>query len=1426
MRGENLLQIYNISTERRVVKHRQSKYNRVDGNVYGSGENADEEIIGNSEEANMSQEDRDILLLEYEIRLQGAVTGILALPGSLSSCDSLLISFEEAKMSMVKWNSDELKFDTISLHYYERPTSFQYGKNGNVSYNNNDAGTRPPHLIRDPSSTCAALRFGKENLAVLPLRSAGLASDKDLDLDLDLNYAENIEKPFYASFVLSLFKVGDIRNIITEMFLHEYREPTLGVLYSPHPTTTTGLLPKIKDSVSFTAITIDLQSREMTPIVSIKKLPYDIYGLVAMPVPIGGSILIGTNEVIHVDQAGRAFGLALNPYASKSSDFFFKRTHEKNIELVNAHAFALHDERGTVLIFNGDGQAYKVTVSLEGRSISNLNLEPIGIEADERILLSTISCSTVFPGERLFLGSLEGDSLFINWAKKAESGTFRAQYQVTEVETKTQGDDDLYGDEESQERKASIGNHIFSVHDILVNIAPIKDFKLAKLSTEKLTPADTQIVAATGSYNSGNVTLLRKTFSPMVIGQFHFPNAQDVFSVEILRLNRSFKQRKFEMPNFGAELVTYIFLTTMDSTTVLLAGKVFEEVQGTSFNSRARSLLIDCFSDKNLLVQVTWDRIVLYNGSLERHDSLALRNLKVEKDVIIKRAVSLDPFIVAIMSDGSPRLIRVDYKERSLGLVASNDDFNELLISSIELSSAEDLGDVWKRFHEIKVETNWELDGSLPSGHKKHPLLGAIVTHSGDFQVWSFGISGIERLFSLRSEVVREFTDIVTLPNEDKVSALNNTRVDEEEEEEGDDDDEGVVEASLMSFNVSKGQTYLLLRCKNEKIVAYRIRVIDKKVVLVKERVLAFGVPKPAEDFKGNDEENRKKESVIFEPSKLQRIHDFDGHRLVFVKGQESAIITRDRRGLINYCKAFPLKSVTEFVAEYRNSLMYIDFFGSVKILNWESGESIFNGWSIRRIPFDSSVDYVGYHSTKNQYVVASHTHETFNGEQEEEEKDKEEKDKEEKEKEEKEEEQGEGESKKESKQVKPKLLRGTVNLLSPVNWTVIDKVELGPQEQILCIQSVWLEVGIVESRRKEYIFVGTGIIKGEDHITKGTFYMFDIVDVNAQSDRRETNRKLRILTKEEVNGPVSAIAEIKGYPMVAQGSKIMVRSMGDHGTLIPVAFYDMPNYVTSAKVLRNLVVFSDYFKSLHFVGFEIEPYKMTMFGRDPRDMPVEACDFLLDDDQIAFAAGDSDKNLVIFRYDPENVKSLGGIRLIRKAEMHIGHRLTQMIKLPMVSTMDPRGDGSNYLCLGSSRDGSFVQVFAVEEQFYRMMNILQAQIINAKPQPAGLNPRAYWYVKKKIQYCYYYIIIIIVVIIIVVVKYCCCKILMANKCRASTTNADTTNPAKGILNGSFIRKYFNFPTSMQNDLARKSGTKRELLNSGLQMMESYISYL
>jgi cleavage and polyadenylation specificity factor subunit 1 len=514
------------------------------------------------------------LVLIAEYALSGTVTSAVRVRTltSKSGGDFLLLSFRDAKLSLVEWDPERHGLSTVSIHYYEQEeldgSPWAPSLSDCVSY-----------LAVDPGSRCAALKFGARNLAILPFQQDdedAAMGDWDEELDgprptdslttkLPNGDLKSEETPYTSSFILR-FSSLDLSLIhpIHLAFLHEYREPTFGILSSTFsPSASAALLHERKDRLSYMVFTLDLRQRASTTILAVSGLPYDLFKVIALPPPIGGALLVGLNELIHIDQSGKANGVGVNEFAKQCTSFGLADQSELNMRLEGCRIEPLSVENGEMLIILDTGCLGIVSFRMDGRSVSGLSLRRVAKEMGGLVIRSRASCVSNLSRNCLFVGSENSDSVVLGWSRKSKQhGRRRSQpdlskadssdeFDIDEDDMDDDDDDDLYGDggQESQVQSnaaaqvdssiSKAGDYSFRIHDSLYNIAPLRDVTLSKptvLSDEDAknsegTIGDLQLVAAAGRNRSGALIILKKEIEPKVIGHFEFPEAHGIWAM-------------------------------------------------------------------------------------------------------------------------------------------------------------------------------------------------------------------------------------------------------------------------------------------------------------------------------------------------------------------------------------------------------------------------------------------------------------------------------------------------------------------------------------------------------------------------------------------------------------------------------------------------------------------------------------------------------------------------------------------------------------------------------------------------------------------------------------------------------------------------------------------------------------------------------
>ena len=488
------------------------------------------------------------LVLLGEFPLAGTVISLARIKAlnTKSRAEALLVAFRDAKLSLVEWDPESYNLHTISIHYYENPDL-----PGLAPWS---AELKDTHnfLTADPSNRCAALKFGTHNLAILPFRQRDLAED-DYDSDDDRkpkNAAEGEGEaesatPYASSFVLPLTNLDPtLTHPVHLAFLHEYREPTFGVIAASQETAPS-LLAYRKDILTYTVFTLDLEHKASTTLLSVTGLPYDVNRVVPLPSPIGGALLVGGNEVIHVDQAGKTNGVAVNEFAKVCSSFPLSDQSELALRLEGCTVELLSQENGDVLIVLNDGRLVVLTFTLDGRTVSGMTIQPVDTEHGGHILKASASCTTSMGRGRVFVGSEDGESVLLGWTgaahqqRRKQSDAGLEEDDLSDLEDDVDDlDDDLYNDTAPAVKKMTSaaaepsvpGSYTFRIHVVLPSIAPINEVVVHPgKDTDSLNKGE--IVASTGRGAAGAITILNRELHPVKLAQTVLESAKGLWAV-------------------------------------------------------------------------------------------------------------------------------------------------------------------------------------------------------------------------------------------------------------------------------------------------------------------------------------------------------------------------------------------------------------------------------------------------------------------------------------------------------------------------------------------------------------------------------------------------------------------------------------------------------------------------------------------------------------------------------------------------------------------------------------------------------------------------------------------------------------------------------------------------------------------------------
>ena len=493
-----------------------------------------------------------VLLGEYPV--SGTITSLQRVKAlnTKTGAEALLVSTQDAKISLIEWDPLNHRISTLSIHYYERETT------NTLPFGPSLADT-PSYLSVDPSSRCAALKFGTKHLAIIPFRQSqdDLAGEDDLDTPpptkAPATTAEaQAETPYSASFVLPLTALDPaLTHPVHLAFLHEYREPTFGIV-SSNKAPSHGLLEERKDILNYTVFTLDLEQRASTTLLSVTGLPFDIFRVVPLPLPVGGALLVGANELVHVDQSGKTNAVAVNEFAKLSSNFAMADQSDLGLRLEDCVVEALDHTNGNMLIVLNTGRLAVLSFRIDGRSVSGLSVHVVDSAHGGHQLKTAANCAASLGRGRLFLGSEDGDSTLIGWSKKTAQTRKRshaqmiaedAELSLDEEDLDDDADDDLYADEAPVVKQAASqaadasgpDSYSFRVHDNLFSLGPIKDICLGKYAdANELFDSNVQpqlsLLASVGRERASKLAFINRELTPSPIRTVDILHTQAVWT--------------------------------------------------------------------------------------------------------------------------------------------------------------------------------------------------------------------------------------------------------------------------------------------------------------------------------------------------------------------------------------------------------------------------------------------------------------------------------------------------------------------------------------------------------------------------------------------------------------------------------------------------------------------------------------------------------------------------------------------------------------------------------------------------------------------------------------------------------------------------------------------------------------------------------
>ncbi|KAG6021324.1 hypothetical protein E4U41_002526, partial [Claviceps citrina] len=1199
------------------------------------------------------------LVLIAEIPLAGTVIGLarVRIRNTASGGEALLLAYKAAKMCLTEWDPQRNALETTSIHYYEKDellgAPWETGFGDYVNY-----------LQADPGSRCVAFKFGSRNLAILPFAQ----SEEDLEMD-DWDEALDGPRPVKAeaamtngdgdhgpvrsrytpSFVLRLPLMDPtLLHPVHLAFLHEYREPTFGIISSTQsPSAALG----IKDHLTYKVFTLDLQQRASTTILSVTGLPRDLFKVVALPAPMGGALLVGENELIHIDQSGKPNGVAVNHMAKQITSFSLVDQAELGLRLEGCAVELLNADAGELLLLLHDGRLAIVSFRIDGRTVSGIGVKLVSSEHGGNLIKGRVSCISKVGKHTLFLGSECSDSVVLGWSRKHGQEKRKksrlldpdlALDDVDELDLEDDEDDDLYGNDSGEARPAQAANGgpktgdvIFRIHDGLLNIGPIRDVACGRPAfapgseeetLSKGVTAELELACAVGRDSAGAVAILNRQIQPKIIGRFDFPEARGFWTMCV-------KKPLLKSLGLGpgapvsndcdpaGQFDKYMIVAKVDldgyetSDVYALTAAGFETLKDTEFEPAAGFTVEAGTMGKQMrIIQVLKSEVRCYDGDLGLSQILPMLDEETGAEPRITSASIVDPYLLLIRDDGSVFIAQVD----------NNHELEEVArpggpLRSLKWSS----GCLYDDRHGAFQATT---AGERPRAEESSRIMMFLLSSTGALHVYS--------LLDL-SKPVFEAEALTSIPpylSADFVVRKGASK-------------ESVAEILVADLGDAVSQApYLIVRHATDDLTLYEpvrhhrgdaAEATLSGSLLFKKSANASLAMTAAEVAEDENEEPRR-----YVP--LRRCANVHGFSTVFLPNSSPSFILKSSKSVprVIGLQGLGVRGMSTFhTAGCERGFIYVDTEGIARVTELPSDSNWTElGVSVKKMALDCDVGMMSYHDPTGTYIAACSRLEPFELPRDDD---------------------YHKEWARETASFPPTMPRGILKLINPVTWTVIHTVEMEACESIESMKTLHLEVSEETKERRMLVAVGSALSKGEDLPTRGRVQVFDIVTVIPEPGRPETNRRLKLMAREEMpRGGVTALSEIggQGLMLVSQGQKCMVRGLKEDGSLLPVAFLDMSCHVSSVKELpgTGLCVMADAFKGVWFAGYTEEPYTFKVLGKSGGKLPLLLADFLPDGDDLSLVAVDAEGDLHVLEFNPEHPKSLQGHLLLHRASFSV----------------------------------------------------------------------------------------------------------------------------------------------------------------------------
>ncbi|KAI3645107.1 hypothetical protein MP228_011271 [Amoeboaphelidium protococcarum] len=1252
----------------------------------------------------------------YSEKFLQNISDIKAVRNQITQCDLLLVCFADAKLSILAWDSNHFQTETVSLHFFEDEVM-------RSAY-----GIKVAPCIRVDQHQyprCAVMRMAGDLLAFIPFKDGKLSAAQSNTFNSNNNNSLNnniINNLTHPSFVVQGRDIDHrIVNIVDFVFMPGYQQPTIAVLCQPVPTWS-GSLNKVRDNSIVILVSIDLQQKSFSVIGSCQGLPFDLYKILDCGhQSLGGALCLGVNELVYVDSNFKAVGVSMNGFSRITSKLSMIDYSHLKLDLDFACAVMISSSN-RALISLKDGNLIMVTFVNDGGirgGISKIEVQKIGR------IVEFVNSMTLYQDNFLFIGSCNTKSLLLRLSGKlvsVKSAQRDGNVQSSSIVQDSNADmdlddlDALLGLDQDDDGDVNLATAVISQQDAQQQNA--SDLLSPSSSSLPDLPDDQwyQTVDEIPCLSMSKKFAIGESLNGVYLNDLN-PGVDKPLEFVVCngvgRHSSLYILRENLVPIIGNSYDIKLYIMQMWTVNAAAVAKnndqkclLFASVQTTDANDDVRYGTMILQSFRGELREVTMEfsafktqnAQTLHVGIVKANNSSRMALVQVCKQAML--AYSLDGRRVLAQLDVSE--LNVDDSHQSDYYIINaftSDRLLFCLLNTGHLLCFEMGGD--DKFHQRWQVTDVDTACLHSSTDQTRCQIVAICGTAMVFLDIESG-QNVKSFAGVDSKVMRPIN-----------IAQSDQRLSE---------DDKIQE--VMSFETSRGSQIIVFLNGRHHLMVYQQFNNHKNTFCGFKKIQTILSPPCYDD--------RAEQRQLYAFSQIKGLQSPTGafYHGTFVAGKMPHFVQyNDREELIVRPMALdgPVLSFSQISSTTQSDgFVYFNSQNQLRVCDCEDGFDLSLRWPQKTVPLNDSMSDntplqasdLLYLRHSQKYCLVAYKDVEFNAPKEEvvppraDKKDLNDVDAVFDQKE-------VTNIKAEPKQFLPMQRSFSIRLMSPVTWQSVDSFEFEEHEQVTaaCYADLTVKVSGLEQLRT-YLIIGTMYVLGEDHYAKGKVHIFEIVQVIPEANRPETNHKLKHVISEEVKGgPVTALCVLEGNLCVAISSKVMMFSFENMQNLLGIAFYETTTYITSMKALKSFLIVGDVQNSVWFFVYQEEPSKLAVLGRDYHKFAVVDLQFMADQNRLGFLCGDDAGNLQVLTYAPQNLASLGGMKLLRAAD-YKGCILAQLERVGKRSSQQEHG------CLYLTVDGRIGYFWPVNEQSFRRMASVANQMQNTTKFPGGLNPK------------------------------------------------------------------------------------------------------